>query len=84
MPEALSAPAVLQVWLAAADVESTQWALDQAEYDLSESVQALIAKGYEPEAIAVAAGLTLAETHGFLQAPGGQHSPEEEPGTVLL
>ena len=84
MPESLAAPAILQVWLAAADVESTRWALDQAENDLSESVQGLIAKGYEPEAVAVAAGLSLAETRSRLQGPTDPHSPEEEPSTVLL
>ena len=83
MPEALATPAILQVWLAAADVESTRWALDQAEIDLSESVQTLIDKGYEPEAVAVAAGLSLAETRSLLQAPAYQRSPEEELGAAL-
>lgn len=83
MPEALAAPAILQVWLAAADVESTRWALDQAEMDLSESVQAVVAKGYEPAAVAVAAGLTVAETQGLLQVPAEGRPAAEELGTRL-
>ncbi|WP_336713773.1 hypothetical protein [Arthrobacter sp. USHLN218] len=78
MPEALAAPAILQVWLAAADVESTRWALDQAENDLSESVQAVVARGYEPAAVAVAAGLTVAETRSLLQVPADGQSAEDE------
>lgn len=83
MPEALAAPAILQVWLAAADVESTRWALDQAEIDLSESVQAVVAKGYEPAAVAVAAGLTVSETRSLLHVPANGLSADEESGTRL-
>lgn len=83
MPEALAAPAILQVWLAAADVESTRWALDQAEMDLSESIQAVVAKGYEPAAVAVAAGLTVAETRSLLQVPADGRSAEEGLGAGL-
>jgi hypothetical protein len=65
------AAAVRRVWLAAAQVEDRQWALDQAIENLNASIRAAAGQRCPLESVASAAGLTVQEVRDILRQDAG-------------
>ena len=61
------AAAVRRVWLAAAQVEDRQWALDQAIENLNASIRAAAGQRCPLESVASAAGLTVQKVRDILR-----------------
>jgi hypothetical protein len=69
--EPKGAAAVRRVWLAAAQVEDRQWALDRAIESLNASIRAAAGQGCPLESVASAAGLTVQEVRDILRQDAG-------------
>lgn len=65
---------VRRVWLAAAQVEDRQWALDQAIANLNASIRAAVGEGCPLESVASAAGLTVQEVWDILRQDAGMNA----------
>jgi hypothetical protein len=63
------------VRLAAADVESAQYELDNAQYDLRDQLLAALKRGIPQEQLAKEAGLTLHQLQNLASLPNEDGSP---------
>jgi hypothetical protein len=72
--ESEGAAAVRRVWLAAAQVEDRQWALDQAIENLNASIRAAAGQGCPLESVASAAGLTVQKVRDILRQDAGMNA----------